>query len=349
MAKYAAAELAAPVPAGGTKSHPALVDRRIRHTALSAARRALETAYGGDRSDGEAGNAPACPECGGRMRHAGREKPPVETVVGRVRVSMARRACDGCGTSVRPRERAMDIEGSMTPAARRMASLAGSSCCYAEADRLLTELADVNFGAKARRKRHGVERTTRSVGDDMDSRREAALSGALSVVAAGGGGEPARKPLKEGEVLCIALDGTREAKVGALWLLEPDGEAVCARWTTPCERVAQRRAFAGVESTADDAAGDSPVARRLLRELAAAGYAPDDVRVCIGDGAAWLRRLFDDWFPNAVSIIDFNAAAGGTHASEYLWAAAGARYGPGADSLIWSAVCMGNGASRGKC
>ena len=141
------------------------------------------------------------------MRHAGREKPPVETVVGRVRVSMARRACDGCGTSVRPRERAMDIEGSMTPAARRMASLAGSSCCYAEADRLLVELAEVNYGAKARRKRRGIGRTTRSMGDDMDSRREAALSGALSVVA-GGGDEPARNPLKEGEVLCIALDGT---------------------------------------------------------------------------------------------------------------------------------------------
>ena len=335
MVKYAAAELAAPVPAGGTESHPALVDRRIRRTALSAARRALETAYGGDRSDGEAGNAPACPECGGRMRHAGREKPPVETVVGRVRVSMARRACDGCGTSVRPRERAMDIEGSMTPAARRMASLAGSSCCYAEADRLLTELADVNFGAKR------VERTTRSVGDDMDSRRQAALSGALSVVAAGGGDEPARKPLKEGEVLCIALDGTgvparpsetegragrnggragtREAKVGALWLLEPDGEGGLR---TVDDSV---RYFAGVESTADDGAGDSPVARRLLRELAAAGYAPDDVGVCIGDGAAWLRRLFDEWFPNAVSIIDF------FHAAEYLWAAAGARYGPGTD------------------
>ena len=28
-------------------------------------------------------------------------------------------------------------------------------------------------------------------------------------------------------------------------------------------------------------------------------------------------------------VVDFNAAAGGAHASEYLWAAAGARYGPG--------------------
>ena len=41
----------------------------------------------------------------------------------------------------------------MTPTAGRLASLAGSSCCYAEADRLLAELAGVNYGAKARRRR----------------------------------------------------------------------------------------------------------------------------------------------------------------------------------------------------
>ena len=52
------------------------------------------------------------------------------------------------------------------------------------------------------------------------------------------------------------------------------------------------RYFAAVESAEDDDEGDSPVARRLLRELAAAGYAPEDVGVCIGDGAEWLRRLF---------------------------------------------------------
>ena len=102
-------------------------------------------------------------------------------------------------TTVRPRERALDIEGSMTPTARRMASLVGSSCCQEEADRLLAELADVNFG--------------------------------------------------------------------------------------------------GVESTQDDAGGDSPGARRLLRELAAAGHSPEDVGVCIGAGAEWLRRLFDEVVP----------------------------------------------------
>ena len=332
MANYAAAEIAASESEGGSESHPALVDRRIRRTALTAARLGLEAAYRADASDGA---ALACAECGGRMRHAGRDESPVEAALGLVRVSMARHACAACRKTVRPRERALDIEGSMTPTARRMASLAGSSCCYEEADKLLAELADVNFGAKR------VERTTRLVGDDVETRRRAVLSAALSVTSGAGGGAPPRKPLKDGEILCVALDGTgvparpsetegragrngvragtREAKVGALWRLEPDGEG---GMRTADGSV---RYFAGVESTEDDAEGDSPVARRLLRELAAAGHAPDDVGVCIGDGAAWLRRLFDEWFPNALPIVDF------FHASEYLWAAAGARYGPGTD------------------
>ena len=107
--------------------------------------------------------------------------------------------------------------------------------------------------------------------------------------------------------------------MGALWLTEPDGDG--GRRTAD----GSVRYFAAVESAADDAEGDSPVARRLLRELAAAGYAPVDVGVCIGDGAEWLRRLYAEWFPDAVAIIDF------FHAAEYLWAAAGARYGPGSD------------------
>ena len=187
----------------------------------------------------------------------------------------------------------------------------------------------MNYGAKR------IARATRSVGDDVEARRTAARAAATTVA---GGAAPVRKPLKKGEVLCVALDGTgvparpsetvgragkdgaartREAKVGALWLLEPDGEG--GRRTAD----GSVRYFAAVESAEDDAEGDSPVARRLLRELAAAGHAPEDVGVCIGDGAEWLRRLFDEWFPNAVPIVDF------FHAAEYLWAAAGARHGPG--------------------
>ena len=334
VARYAAAELEAS-DGSGRESHAALLDERVRRTALAAARRGLESAFREDASDSGAANAPACGGCGERMRYVGRKDTAVETALGRARVAMGRYACAACGQTVRPRVAALDIAGSMTPAARRMASLAGSSCCYAEADGLLAELAGVNYGAKR------IERATRAVGDDLESRREAALSGSITVLGADGDeAAPERKPLKEEEILCVALDGTgvparpsetagragkageartREAKVGALWVAEPDGRG--GRRTVD----GSVRYFAAVESAADDAQGDSPVARRLLRELAAAGYAPDDVGVCIGDGAAWLRRLYAEWFPNAVAVVDF------FHAAEYLWAAARARYGPESD------------------
>ena len=56
-----AAELAAAATGGEPESHPALVDRRVRRTALLAARRGLEAAYVRDRSDGGAGKVRSCP------------------------------------------------------------------------------------------------------------------------------------------------------------------------------------------------------------------------------------------------------------------------------------------------
>ena len=87
----------------------------------------------------------------------------------------------------------------------------------------------------------------------MEARRTELLSPANSVVGGKGAandpsfdGAPARKPLEEGQALCVVLDGTRvparpsetagrrgrdggqattrEAKVGAAWLAELDGE-----------------------------------------------------------------------------------------------------------------------------
>ena len=314
----------------------ARLDGVLREVLLEAGRLGLESAMEGDRSDCGAANAPQCGRCGGRMRYVGRERSPTETALGTVRLSLGRHECATCKGSVRPRAALLDLAASMTPTARRMASELGSACCCEEADRLLNVVAGVNFGAKR------VERTTRLVGDDLEAWRTECLSGSITVVGAGGAsndasfdGAPARRLLKEGQILCVAVDGTgvparpsetagrkgkdgkrattREAKVGAIWVSEPDGEGGT--------RLAKDSAwyFAAIESAADDAPGDSPVARRLLRELAALGFVPEDVGVALGDGADWLRRLYEGWFPNAVRIVDF------FHAAEYLWAAARGR------------------------
>ena len=201
-----AKELAARLMESGSSAPR--VDGLVREAVLEAGCRGLEEAAEDDRSDCGAANAPRC--CRGRMRCAGRERSATETALGRVRLAMGRYVCLSCGKSARPRASRLDVEGSMTPTARRMASELGSACCHGEADRLLNVVAGVNFGANR------VERTTRLVGDDLERWRTEWLSGSITVV--GGDGEawndasfhgaPVRRPLKEGRILCVGLDGT---------------------------------------------------------------------------------------------------------------------------------------------
>ena len=317
---------------GSGSGDPALLDMRLREEAVEAMRQGMELAC---RKD-DAAPVP-CLDCGGRTRALKVETTRVETVLGTVSLEMARRACRACGRTDRPRQRRLDIEGSMTLSARRLASLAGSQASYARADGLLRELSGLNFGAKL------VERTTRAVGDDLEAWR--------AEMGAGGGAALGRAASKPGRKLCCALDGTgvpalpgetagrsgkdggragtREAKVGALWVLETDAEG------RPRAVKGASVLFAGIESAAETPGEESPFERRLLNELAAAGCAPGDVDVCVGDGAEWIRRVFDDWFPDAEKVVDYY------HAAERLWTAARARHGDGDLAKAWAKKLCG--------
>ena len=336
MARFAAAELSC--SDAGT-APAALLDRRLRTAALESALRGLRLAYGKD--DAEPG---PCPGCGGVSRLCRRERSAVDTALGRVSMEMARRSCRSCGRSWRPRQRLLGIEGSMTPTARRLASLAGLESSYAKADGLLRELSELRFGAKR------IERATQAAGADLEAWRSEEPVGAGGVSLSSEASKPGRK-------LCCALDGTgvpalpgetagragkdgsnpsgslragtREAKVGVLWVSETDDEG------RPRMVKGAAVLFGGIESAAETPGEESAFERRLLRELAAAGCAPQDVDVCVGDGAEWIRRLFDDWFPDADKIVDFY------HAAEYLWAAARARHDAGDLAEAWAKKLCG--------
>ena len=323
MAKCARFELE---QSGTGSSDAALLDQRLRSDWQELTRQALELAYGKDDT------APGpCPDCGGRTRLLRVEKARVETVLGSVRVEMARRTCRECGRSSRPRARRLDFEGSMTPSARRLASVAGSQASYAQADGLVRELAGLNFGVKR------IERATRAVGDDLEAWREKAdADGDGAKTDAAAGPSLAREASKPGRKLCCAVDGTgvparpsetagragkdggragtREAKVGALWV-SGDGRARPGRawWRarrccSPASRARRRRPARSRRSSGGCCANWR---RRAARRR--------NVEVCVGDGAEWIRRVFDDWFPDAVRIVDYY------HATEYLWEAARAR------------------------
>ena len=246
---------------------------------------------------------------------------------------MARFACRERGRSWLPREKLLDIKGSMTPSARRLASLAGSETSCGRADELLREMSELNLGVKR------VERATQAEGARFEAWRA-------------GTEPPPRKRLEPGQTLCCALDGTgvpalpretagcagkggskpartREAKVGALWVSERDERG------RPRAVGGATVLFATIESAAETPGGESPFERRMLRELEAAGWAPEDVGLCLGDGAERIRRMFDDWFPDASKVVDYH------HAAEHLWAASRARHGDGDLAAAWAKKLCG--------
>ena len=114
---------------GGTAvdAYPSRTDKRLRGTLLEEGRRAQARGYEADRSDCGRGNAPTCGSCGRPMRYVQRESARVDTVLGGVGLAMGRYHCAGCRESVRPRAGQLDLQGAMTPAAREMASTAGST------------------------------------------------------------------------------------------------------------------------------------------------------------------------------------------------------------------------------
>ena len=92
-------------------------------------------------------------------------------------------------------------------------------------------------------------------------------------------------------------------------------------WVSERDERERPRAVAGttVLFAAIKSAAETPFERWMLHELAATGWTPQDVGLCLGDGTEWIRRLFDDWFPDTRKIVDYY------HAAEYLWSAARAR------------------------
>src|SRR6202022_1031155 len=75
----------------------------------------------------------------------------------------------------------------------------------------------------------------------------------------------------------------------------------------------------GTDSTPSD------FAQRAMREASRRGFERATRRVVLGDGAAWIWNLADEYFPNALQIVDR------FHAKQHLSDVAKAVYGIGSD------------------
>ncbi len=280
------------------------VETAARRKALQVAARAVERRLNADTSD-YTGPEVACP-CGGLARYAGRRDKTFESVLGLLTLRRAYYHCGACGVGLCPRDRALGLEGgTLSPGVLRMVGLVGAMVSFEDGNELLRQLAGVEVSAKH------VERAAEALG------REVAQDERLVV-------EPLPCHSKVASTLYLGLDGTgvpmRASELEGREGKQPDGSSktrevkLVTIWSaegrdkegTPVRDAGSVTYSAAIESAAtrDTDTTPSEFAQRVEREADRRGFDRVQRRVVLGDGAAWVWNLADEYFPGAIQIVD---------------------------------------------
>jgi hypothetical protein len=274
-------------------------ERQIRGGLLAVARLLLQAWA---RAADPAADRPACPACRLAMRHKGYAEGTAVTTTGPVRFRQPRYRCEGCGAECLPLDERLRFLGHAVswPLAQvvgRQAAMLGS---FEQARDALAE----DYGVRLAKQT--VAEVAQAAGGEAlrreDERRHQV---------AGRQAPLPDSPLAP-DTACVFADGTT---------VHTEGDWHEVRVAT---------------ATATDAAGE-PVARQsrarflpvadfawvLVLLARAVGYQNARLRAFVADGAHWLWKLAEDYFPSAVQILDWY------HLAEHVHKAAGAAFGEG--------------------
>ena len=273
----------------------------VRERVLAIGARVLEAGIAA-RGTGKAGPRRTCP-CGGEGGCEGYRRKQVQTVLGWVTVRRAYYACAACGHGQCPLDAALGLaRDSVSPGVRRLAGRFGARQPFATAaDDLAASAAAVRLSPS----------TVRTITEAAGARREREMAAAIAAAWEAGlppapGAAPDRLSVAMDGVFIVGRDGSgREIKVGVV---------VPVRGTGASERRAGASYAAGLES----AAAFGP---RLALEAHRRGLEGAREVAVLGDGAAWIWALADEYFPGALQIVDW------FHASERIWDLGRALYG----------------------
>jgi hypothetical protein len=276
-----------------------------------------------DHSD-HVGPSLVCPQCGHPARYAGRRRKTVTSVLGPLGFDRAYYHCAACDVGWCPRDHALGVTNTtLSPAVTRMIGVVGAMVSFVEGHALLRDLAGVPVDAKQ------VERTAETLGRAIAADEQAVVAPAApSAPTMYLGMDGTGLPMRAADLLGRAgkqPDGsakTREVKLVTVWTAERhDAEGVAVRDPGSVTY------SAAIESAAtlDTDAVRAPFAQRVDREAQRRGFDQAPRRVVLGDGAAWIWNLADDFFPGAIQIVDL------FHAKQHLSDVAKAIYGAGTD------------------
>ena len=277
--------------------------RQVLQVAVIRSSSAIEGRFNSDTSDYVGPTAPCL--CGKRARYVERRSKNFETVLGTLRLERAYYHCRRCEQGFCPRDHCLGLnKTSLSPALRRMTAAVGCSTSFHEGSDLLWELAGVRVDAKQ------VERVSEALGREIADdekhfveRARPTMQASTIYLSMGGTGVPMRKSELKG-IQGKQPDGsakTREAKLCTIWSAESRNEQ-----GHPIRDRGSISYSAAIESAAnrDTDETPSPFAERVLREAHRRGFDCAQRQVIIGDGAVWIWKLADMYFPDAIQIVD---------------------------------------------
>ncbi len=230
-----------------------------------------------------------CERCGGEMRRNGQEEKRLRTLVGSLKVKRIRVRCGGCGEERYPLDEELGLEEGegTTLGVRERALWAAVEVSYEKAHQFLKKYTGLEVSRKKIYKM-AIEEGERIAGWEERRREEVFRKGE----GVGGGKKP--------EVLYIQVDGTAvNDREGREWMECKVGASFSRRVELSKDRVwlADKRTYAGVES--QEAFGE-----KFFLDCVSQGVMEAKQVIFISDGAKWIRKLKDEYFPGAVGVLD---------------------------------------------
>jgi Uncharacterised protein family (UPF0236) len=230
-----------------------------------------------------------CSGCGGEEVRNGRAAKRLRTLLGEVRYRRVRLRCRGCGRERFPLDEALRLEGGegTTLGVRERSLWAAVELSYEKAHEFLRKYT----GLEVSRKKiysMAIEEGQRIAAWEERRRQR--------VFQEGDGVEVEKKV----GTLYIQVDGTavndREERD---WMECKVGASFSRRVKISKDRVwlADKRTYAGVESP-------ESFGEKFFLDCVAQGVMGAERVIFISDGAKWIRKLKEDYFPGALGVLD---------------------------------------------
>jgi hypothetical protein len=290
----------------------AQAERHIRAGALAAAR--LLLAAWGQAAD-PAIARPECTGCRLPMRHKGYKPGSAVTTVGSVPFRRPRYRCEGCGAECYPHDAQLRFLGHgvswpLAQVVSRQAALLGS---FEQARDAVAE----DYGVRLAKQT--VTDIAAAAGGEVlrqEDERRHRIAGRI---------EPLPDSPQAPDQSCLFADGTT---------VHTEGDWHEIRVATATAADAQGAALARQSRARFLPVAD--FAWMLVLLARAVGYQNARLRAFIADGAHWLWKLADDYFPGAIQVLDWY------HLAEHIHKAAKAVFGEGsAEAQTWAAARKG--------